>query len=467
MTEPESSDHGLLPGGRSPAPADSRFRPLSERELLERVRGGEVGAFGELWRRNASASLRSANYLAGDLDPEDVLAESYLRVFKILQDGRGPTSGFRTYVQVTMKNVAAAIRRAGGEHVNLDELYEGIPELTESGFEQRSADGALVRQALAALPEDWQEVLWCTEVLGMKPREIASRLRLTPNAAAALAYRARARLKETWLELHVAYASRPAECQAVIRVFSQLAEGSATPDTRDSAEEHLAWCESCQSAFEEIQRVGSRSLKLATLSAVLLAAGGLSALGSFPAPEAAAAAAQNGAGVGLGADRLARIALLTGASLVVGMGAMVWFGASPVSERARVEPGTSGTAPEQSEQSEPGGEAPKAALEGAVFRLGREEVLVEGTFVRSVVIDLRGVAGADYADALTTLDVAVTPPSGTRVSALVENPNEPGLFTAGLLSSSPGTRTVAVSWGEWSILAEDGETSIDVAFGSG
>lgn len=456
--------NGARSRGENPAAVLSVLGTLPEEELLAKVRGGNDRAFGELWKRNARASLRSAVYLAGDLDPEDLLAESYLRVFRILKSGRGPATGFRTYVQVTMKNVAASIHRSRSDYVNLDDLWEGTPELTDPGFEERVTDSSLVRQALAQLPKEWQEVLWCTEVLGMKPRELASRLQLTPNSAAALAYRARAGLKSKWLELHVAYTSRPAECQAVIRAFPALLEDSTTPATKLSAEAHLDWCSSCQSAYAETQRVGSRSLKLTALSVLLLSAGMLPLLGGEGTPSAAAVTTNAGAR-GIAVARRGRAVLLVAAAAVAGLAAYFAFVAPEGARSAAEDPRPPRSAPHAA--AEPGATErnPGTVLAGGFFRVGADEVMIDGGYVRSVVIDLRGVSGADYADALATIDVAVTPADGAEVSALVENPNEPGLFTAGVLSSTPDTLRVEVRWRDWLILTEDGSVSAVATFG--
>lgn len=441
------------------------FEGLSEGELLDSVRGGNEGAFGELWRRNAGASLRSASFLASDLDPEDVLAEAYLRVFLILKAGKGPTSGFRAYVQTTIKNVAMSVRRSSRDHLNLDELFDGRPELTQPGFEEQSADGALVRQALAQLPADWQEVLWCTEVLGMKPREIASRLNLTANAVAALSYRARSGLKQKWMEIYVAFETRPAGCQTAIRGLASLLEGDSTPEDSLSVETHLAGCESCRDVYEELQLVGSRSLRIAAVGVMLLIGGGLGWPGQGGSLEdaATAAVAEEGADRGFFATHRVPVLAVALAVLVASVVVVVSVSRSEVPDSPSPSAAPSGVQPSKMNGSE--GNQERMPLEGASFRVGADEVTVEGAFVRSVVVDLRGVEGIDLAMVVDELAVVVTPGLGAQVSAFVENPEVAGLYTAGVLTEAPGMVRVEVCWGELLVKSDAGESWIDLAFG--
>ncbi|MDR6688248.1 DNA-directed RNA polymerase specialized sigma24 family protein [Arthrobacter sp. 1088] len=58
-----------------------------------------------------------------------------------------------------------------------------------------------VLAALQSLPERWQKVLWYTDVLQYKPREIAPLLGIAPNAVSALVLRARKGLRAAYAEL--------------------------------------------------------------------------------------------------------------------------------------------------------------------------------------------------------------------------------------------------------------------------
>jgi DNA-directed RNA polymerase specialized sigma24 family protein len=62
-----------------------------------------------------------------------------------------------------------------------------------------SQDHQRVLAALQSLPKRWQTVLWYTDVLQEKPRNIAPLMGIAPNAVSALVLRARKGLREAYL----------------------------------------------------------------------------------------------------------------------------------------------------------------------------------------------------------------------------------------------------------------------------
>jgi hypothetical protein len=62
-----------------------------------------------------------------------------------------------------------------------------------------SQDHQRVLAALQSLPKRWQTVLWYTDVLQEKPRNIAPLMGIAPNAVSALVLRARKGLRQAYL----------------------------------------------------------------------------------------------------------------------------------------------------------------------------------------------------------------------------------------------------------------------------
>jgi len=77
------------------------------------------------------------------------------------------------------------------------EVVVVLPDPAIAELERRYA----VR-AFARLPERWRMVLWHTAVEGETPAQLAPRLGLTPGGVAALAFRARARLRQMYHQEH-------------------------------------------------------------------------------------------------------------------------------------------------------------------------------------------------------------------------------------------------------------------------
>lgn len=233
-------------------PADA---PDSDTELLAAVRGGDTAAFGTLYERHRAAARHLAYGLTSDpADAEDLVAETFAKVFASLRAGRGPLVAFRAYLHTTMRHVCYHRARR-------DRRLEFTDDLTRYDEGEPFSDPALDRlersyaaAAFRQLPERWRDVLWQTAVEGNSPAEVAGMLGMTPNAVAVLAHRAREGLRSLYLQQHVAVAEHP-ECRwAGDRLGGQLRGRLAS---RDAARmrAHLAWCGECRARLAEISEI--------------------------------------------------------------------------------------------------------------------------------------------------------------------------------------------------------------------
>lgn len=74
-----------------PAEAGARDVP-DDAVLIEAVRGGDVAAYGRLYDRHYVAARRVAAAIAADAaERDDLIAEGFTRVLRILRSGRGRT----------------------------------------------------------------------------------------------------------------------------------------------------------------------------------------------------------------------------------------------------------------------------------------------------------------------------------------------------------------------------------------
>src|SRR5690349_15852383 len=174
-------------------------------DLLAAVRAGDTDAYGVLYQRHRSAARALAYGLVHHpADADDLVAETFARVFASLRAGRGPLVAFRAYLYTTLRHVCYHRARR-------DRRLEFTDDLTRYDAGEPFLDPALDRlertyaaQAFRALPARWRDVLWRTEVEGASPAEVAAHLGLTPNAVAVLAHRAREGLRRLYLQQHVA-----------------------------------------------------------------------------------------------------------------------------------------------------------------------------------------------------------------------------------------------------------------------
>ena len=80
--------------------------PDSDSDLLAAVRAGDTAAYGTLYERHRTAARQLAYGLAHDpTDAEDLVAETFAKVFASLRAGRGPLVAFRAYLNTTMRHV--------------------------------------------------------------------------------------------------------------------------------------------------------------------------------------------------------------------------------------------------------------------------------------------------------------------------------------------------------------------------
>jgi RNA polymerase sigma factor (sigma-70 family) len=228
---------------------------LSDEELAEATRSGDSSAFGELWQRHSKAGMAAARQFRSIADPDDIVAEAYLHILGAVQRGGGPREAFRPYLYRTIRNVALRWKPASYS-VPLDEAGDLVDERRDT--ESSTLEKTITVRAFRTLPERWQTVLWYTEVEGMEPAEAAPFLGITPNSAAALAYRARDGLKKAWLQAHVNDRRVPPECRWTTERMGEYSRGGLTPRARERFDDHLAGCTRCSILVEELDNLSGR-----------------------------------------------------------------------------------------------------------------------------------------------------------------------------------------------------------------
>jgi RNA polymerase sigma factor (sigma-70 family) len=171
--------------------------------LLAATRAGDAEAFGRLYLRHVAAARRLAGSLAEDPgSAEDLVSEAFARVLAALHRGGGPDASFRAYLNTALRHVFYTDRRRDWRLEFTDDLtpYEVVLVLPDPAVAEQERRQAA--RAFARLPERWRMVLWHTAVEGETPAQLAPRLGLTPGGVAALAFRARARLRQMYHQEH-------------------------------------------------------------------------------------------------------------------------------------------------------------------------------------------------------------------------------------------------------------------------
>ncbi len=262
----------------------------SDAELISRVRGGDVAAYGDLFSRHVQAATRLSRQLIRGSDADDLVSEAFAKVLTVLQGGGGPDVAFRAYLLTAVRRLHVDKMRASSKLQTSDDMSVFDPGVPFQDTAVAAFESGAAARAFASLPERWQMVLWHLEVEGQKPAEIAGLLGMSANSVSALAYRAREGLRQAFLQMHLNDTSET-ECKWVNEHLGAfIRKGLAKRDTL-KVQAHLDQCRRCTAMYLELTEVNSN---LAGLIAPLLlgaaatgyvagtgaATGGLGLLGS-------------------------------------------------------------------------------------------------------------------------------------------------------------------------------------------
>ena len=223
--------------------------------LTAAVRDGDIAAYGVLYARHfhAARRLTAALGITG-MERDDLIAEAFTRVLRILRAGGGPDEDFRPYLLTTMRNTVISWRRR-------DRAVSLVPDVTELSPSTSHEDAVCTRihasvaaRAFASLPERWQTILWHTEIQDESPAEIARTLDMTPNGVAALAYRAREGLRQAYLSQHLPD-TETSTCRAIARQLPDWVRHGGTPHRTRRITTHLEQCADCREHEENLRQL--------------------------------------------------------------------------------------------------------------------------------------------------------------------------------------------------------------------
>ncbi|MBW3548690.1 MAG: sigma-70 family RNA polymerase sigma factor [Actinobacteria bacterium] len=265
---------------------------LTDAELVDGVVAGYDSAFAELYQRHSLAAWRLGQTVTGNADDAaDAVAEAFARVLVAVRAGHlANGSSFRSYLLTATRNAALDnIRKTNRARPTEQENLAQVECTSPTPPEHLSSDeeAVLVAEAFRNLPERWRSVLWLTEVEGVPTKDAARRLGLSANGAAQLAVRARAGLRERFLQAHLRQAPPPL-CQTTVDRLGAYVGGGLSPRDLAKVDQHLAGCSACQLRKNELADLGSTLRRAAVpVPLVIGSALGASGLGAELATSAA------------------------------------------------------------------------------------------------------------------------------------------------------------------------------------
>lgn len=396
---------------------DEHTEGMADADLVLRTRSGEAAAFGELWRRHYASGMSVARAITSSIDPDDLVQESYTRIYQAILKGGGPNGSFRAYLFTSIRNTAAAWGRSRRETA-IDEL-DAVAD--PSSTEQASLDAldrGLTAQAFRSLPSRWQEVLWYTEIEQMKPAEVGPLLGMKAGAVSQLAFRAREGLREAWIQAHLRSAPDDSECRWTIEHLGAHARGNLGARDRKRLDDHLAACARCSIVAAEAEDV-SRRLALVLLPLVLGVTGATGYLATL-----------QGAGAPIVAFAAMPSSVMEGAIVATGpaTGGMAVLGTAAGGSTT-----ASGVASGGSSSAASGGTAGGGLGTGALVGAGGLALVIAGAVAAAAVVPgilnpapttSQPSAGDSESSSIAT-EVAPDPSMSLEEPVVIEVPDEP------------------------------------------
>lgn len=281
-------------GGAADAAAAIASR---DAELCDAIRGEPVEslrakeAFAELYAAHYDAAMVSAYRLLGDRHrAEDAVAEAFAKTLRALRGGHGPVESFRGYLLTAVKSEALRVspldRRT--DAVPVDEMPEAAELSVESPVSAISERDQLVR-AFGALPEQWRQVLYLTEVEQLPVVQVAARIGASARATNSMAFRAREGLRSAYLQQYAEIS--PPQCASAAGLLARFVRGGLRKRGTAVVEAHLLTCERCRQQQVRLASINDRMRAWIGPAAAGLGLGTAAAVGGATSGGTAASAA--------------------------------------------------------------------------------------------------------------------------------------------------------------------------------
>jgi RNA polymerase sigma-70 factor (ECF subfamily) len=179
------------------------------------LRLGDAAEFRRLFEEHRDSVFRFLYRLAGNRhDAEDLAQDTFVRLWRKRAQFRGDGSveGYlRRIAYRTFLNARARLSRPRGPQVEEIQPVDGNPDPSESASRAELKGFLLshVRRAVDELPPAWREPFVLFRYEGLKLREIADALGITPKAAEIRVARALERVAGRLRELRAKYGEAP------------------------------------------------------------------------------------------------------------------------------------------------------------------------------------------------------------------------------------------------------------------
>ena len=233
--------------------------------LVQEAAAGSGVSYGALYDRYATQVYNYCLRLTGSTeDAADATQEAFVNVLRRLQKDDRPVLDFSSYLFAAARHESYGLMRVRARQRPSESLPEEPGRVADVDTDPERAamlrdTQEAVQEANAKLAPRHREALALREVAGRSYDEVAAIMGITPNAAAQLIWRARAKLRTALTAGAVASVVATSEdCEWAQLLLSKAQDGEAVEEAdRLWLEEHLDECGSCQTANRMLLAAGA------------------------------------------------------------------------------------------------------------------------------------------------------------------------------------------------------------------
>ena len=186
-------------------PASLGRSPLSDEEVVMRVRAGDTALYEVLMRRYNQRLFRSARaILRNEEEAEDVLQETYVRAYASLAQFAGRAQFSTWLMRIAIHEALSRLRRRKSRPVvsaqrepgqqRMERLRSPNPDPEQQALRHETV--SLLERAVDALPGKYRCVFVLREIEGLSTSETATCLELSEETVKIRLLRARQRLRQ-------------------------------------------------------------------------------------------------------------------------------------------------------------------------------------------------------------------------------------------------------------------------------
>jgi RNA polymerase sigma-70 factor (ECF subfamily) len=193
-----------------------------DRELVQRCRRGELGAFEELYKRYGSRLYTVAYRMTGSAaDAEDLLQDVFLQAYRRLDSYRGEAALGTWLHRLAVNACLDFVRSKHGRRQRVTDTVENLDALEAPANGPWRGEAALDRmdleRAIAQLPPSYRRAFLLHDVEGLEHHEVGEALGIAEGTSKSLLFKARTRLRSLLRGRDVVWAAQPA--RAAVTAF--------------------------------------------------------------------------------------------------------------------------------------------------------------------------------------------------------------------------------------------------------